>query len=371
MINSREFLDLLRRHDLTFFAGVPDSLLKDFCGCLNEQGLEITCANEGNAVALAAGYHLASGRIGVCYFQNAGLGNAFNPLASLAHPEVFSVPQLLLIGWRGEPSTIDEPQHQVQGRVTLPTLDLLGIDYAILSSEPNQAAQQVAEAVAYMNDHSSPYALVVKRGIFAEHDLAVNGNQKNLASREAALGEVILAFGSTTRLIATTGKLSRELFELRTATNQGHASDFLTVGSMGHASSIALGIALQRTDQPVACLDGDGAALMHLGALATIGSQAPTNFHHVLFNNGVHDSVGGQVTSGPEVDFPAVAGACGYHWVGRALTCNEIKDRIEEMLTIPGPTFLDVPVKKGARRDLGRPTCDPKTSKREFMNGLQ
>lgn len=370
MIDCREFLSLLHNHELSFFAGVPDSLLKDFCACLSDHDLEITCANEGNAVGLVAGYHLATGKIGVCYLQNAGLGNSLNPLISLTHSDVYAIPLLLLVGWRGEPGTDDEPQHIAQGKITLPTLDLLGIDHSVLSPEPDQAAEQVARAVAYMSEREAPYALIVGRDIFREYATDKQSELSDLLTREAALRVLVSVLPPDARTVATTGKLSRELFELRASSGQSHAQDFLTIGSMGHASSIALGLALHRPERPVFCLDGDGAALMHLGALATIGSQAPPNFHHIIFNNGVHDSVGGQATAGPSVDFPAIARACGYCWSERARTADDIQTGMNAMLTTAGPTMLEILVKRGSRKELGRPARKPTENKQEFMSGL-
>jgi len=370
MIDCLEFLELLRNHELNIFAGVPDSLLRDFCACLSDYDLAITCADEGNAVALAAGHYLATGEIGVCYFQNSGLGNAYNPLVSLTHPDVYSIPVLLLIGWRGGPGMKDEPQHVVQGKITLPTLDLLGIRQAVLSPDISETTEIVSEAVVYMKTTNSPYALVVRSHTFENYDICEAAEPSGLLTREAALRVFISVLPPEARLVATTGRLSRELFELRDSYDGDHGRDFLTVGSMGHASSIALGIALHQPDRPVFCLDGDGAALMHLGAMATIGTRAPGNFYHILFNNGVHESVGNQPTAGPGVDFPAIALACGYKHAVRATGADEIRNRAKEMLTSPGPTFLEITINTGSRENLGRPTTNPRDNKTEFMNGL-
>lgn len=371
MIDCRRFLSQFHKQNLTFFAGVPDSLLKDFCACLTANGSNISCANEANAIALATGYHLASSNVGVCYMQNSGLGNAYNALASLTHPDVYSIPVLLLIGWRGEPGKTDEPQHLVQGRITLPTLDLLGIDHAIMSDDFDTASAQLIEAVAYMSRHQAPYALIVRPNIFEPFAGPDEKVDTDLLSRESALEAVVSLLPPEARTVATTGKLSRELAELRASGPNDADADFLTVGSMGQASSIALGVALHTPARPVFCLDGDGAALMHLGAWAAIGYQAPANFKHILFNNSVHDSVGGQATAGPEVDFLAVAKATGYRWTGRATSAEEIKTAIKSMLTEPGPCLLEIKIAKGAQADLGRPSTTPCENKQRFMSGLK
>ena len=370
MIDCAEFLKLLLRHEFDFYAGVPDSRLKDFCTCLEATGGGLTCANEGNAIAAATGHYLATGRAGVAYFQNSGLGNAYNPLVSLAHSEVYAIPMLLLIGWRGEPEVADEPQHLAQGRVTLPTLDLLGISYAVLPTTMAEAERVVSDAVDSMKRTSSPFALVVRSKTFKAYPRSTTNPTADFLTREAALKTLLSVLPETARLVATTGKLSRELFELRVTDGDGHARDFLTVGSMGHASSIALGVALGQPTRLVVCLDGDGAALMHLGAMATIGKTAPRNFGHILFNNGVHESVGGQPTCGPKVDFCAVAKACGYRSASIAVKPDEILAWVERFNSESGPVFLEIRIAPGSRADLGRPTTSPQANKSEFQNGM-
>jgi phosphonopyruvate decarboxylase len=370
MIDCRQFLDVLRDHQLTFFAGVPDSLLKHFCAAVDDAADSVTCANEGNAVALLAGYHLATGRIGVCYLQNSGLGNAFNPLMSLTHGKVYSIPLLLMVGWRGEPGRPDEPQHMAQGEVSASTLDVLGIEHAVMPPEFEPATEAVNHAVQRMRELSSPYALLVPKGTFSPYPVKEVREREPLITREEALKEVLAVVPAQTLIVSTTGKLSRELFELRVARGEGHGHDFLTVGSMGHASSIALGVALHRPERPVFCLDGDGAALMHMGSLTTIGTRKPPNYYHVIFNNGAHDSVGGQATAGFEVDLPTIAAGCRYKATYRARTAQEVRDALAEMVAQPGPSLLEIRVAKGARSDLGRPTSSPTDNKNEFMSGL-
>jgi phosphonopyruvate decarboxylase len=369
MIRPSDFLRLLKERQLDFFAGVPDSRLRDFCTCLEQDDCGTICANEGNAIATTAGYYLSTGRAGVCYFQNSGLGNAFNPLVSLAHSDVYAIPMLLLIGWRGEPGVADEPQHLAQGKITLPTLDLLGIGYAVLPDNIDEAERAVSSAVNQMNRTSSPFALVVKKGTFEPYPQPVTTCRVEPFTREAALKILVSALPESARMVATTGKLSRELFEFRAESGEDHCRDFLTVGSMGHASSIALGIAAGQPLRPIVCLDGDGAALMHMGAMATIGENTPNNFAHVLFNNGVHESVGGQPTCSPDVDFCAVAVACGYRSAAVATKPDEVSAWAEKVTSHNGPAFLEIRIASGSRDDLGRPTSSPQDNKTEFMNG--
>jgi len=275
MISCKKFYDYLAKGEIDFFTGVPDSLLKDICAYVSDnapQKRNIIAANEGNAVALAAGYYLATGKIGLVYMQNSGLGNAVNPLTSLADPEVYSVPMLLLIGWRGEPGVKDEPQHVKMGKVTLNLLETLGMPYRILDEDYEN---KINDAIEYMKNNKAPYALVVKKGVFEEYKLQKKVKTNYELNREGAIKTVVQLLDEMDVVVSTTGKTSRELFELRDSNKQGHEKDFLTVGSMGHSSSIALGIALEKPNRNVYCFDGDGALIMHMGALSTIGNLKP------------------------------------------------------------------------------------------------
>ena len=315
MIRPSFFIDTLQKHDIDFYAGVPDSLLKNICAYISDHldsRHNIIAANEGGAVGIAAGYHLATSKIPVVYMQNSGEGNIINPLASLTDKEVYNIPVLLLIGWRGKPGVHDEPQHVKQGKVTLPLLDTMGINYQVLSLDESVAETQIAEAVAYMKQTNEVYALVVEKNTFDTYTLQNKVENALTLSREEAIQTVAAALGPKDCIVSTTGMISRELFEYRTAMGQSHERDFLTVGSMGHASQIALGIALEKPDRHVWCFDGDGAVIMHMGSMAITASKAPVNFVHVLFNNGAHDSVGGQPTVGLNIDVPAIAKAVGY-----------------------------------------------------------
>ncbi len=371
MISCKNFYDKLIENKIDFFTGVPDSLLKDFCAYVADNTPDernIIAANEGNAVALAAGYHLATRRFGLVYMQNSGEGNAVNPLTSLADPDVYSIPMLLIIGWRSEPGKKDEPQHVKMGKITLKLLDTLEIPYKILEDSYEDT---IKEAINYMKNKKSPYAIVVSKGTFQEYKLKNKIKTNYELNREEAIKIIAPLLHDDDIVVSTTGKTSRELFELREATKQGHEKDFLTVGSMGHSSSIALGIALKKSDRDVYCFDGDGALIMHMGALAIIGQLKPKNFKHIVFNNYAHDSVGGQPTAAFNINIPKIAKACGYKDAFSAETKEEIIDKVGKMSKMEGPILLEVIINKGARKNLGRPTKTPIENKEDFMKFLQ
>ena len=375
MISPEFFVETLSKHGIDFFAGVPDSLLKNICAYIADHAdssHNIITANEGAAIGLAAGYHLATGKAGVVYMQNSGEGNIINPLASLTDKEVYNIPVLLVIGWRGRPGVHDEPQHVKQGKVTTGLLDVMGIRYEVLSKEEDLAAAQIAKAADALK-HNEVYALVVEKDTFSEYKLQ-NIETNNLTmTREEAIQTVAKTLAPTDVIVSTTGMISRELFEARAAWGQRHDKDFLTVGSMGHASQIALGIALNKKDRRVWCFDGDGATIMHMGSMAIVASKKPTNYVHVVFNNGAHDSVGGQPTVGLKINLPAVAKAVGYTSVYTVSTKEELNSQLSIICSQlnEGPVLLEVKVKKGNRKDLGRPTTTPIENKEAFMNNLK
>lgn len=373
MVRPSFFIDTLQKHDIDFYAGVPDSLLKNICAYISDHldsRHNIIAANEGGAVGIAAGYHLATSKIPVVYMQNSGEGNIINPLASLTDKEVYNIPVLLLIGWRGKPGVHDEPQHVKQGKVTLPLLDTMGINYQVLSQDESVAETQIAEAVAYMKQTNEVYALVVEKNTFDTYTLQNKVENALTLSREEAIQTVAAALGPKDCIVSTTGMISRELFEYRTAMGQSHERDFLTVGSMGHASQIALGIALEKTDRHVWCFDGDGAVIMHMGSMAITASKAPVNFVHVLFNNGAHDSVGGQPTVGLDIDVPAIAKAVGYKHAFSVDSAGGLQEILRSPEILEGPTLIQVCVRKGNRKDLGRPTTTPIENKNALMHFL-
>jgi len=372
MINCKCFYDLLNKNGIDFFAGVPDSLLKDFCAYVADNSENhIITHNEGGAIALTTGYHLATKKIGLVYMQNSGQGNSVNPLTSLADPDVYNIPILLLIGWRGEPGKKDEPQHVKQGKITLKLLETLNIPYEILPDSDELVERSLENASEHFEINSSPYALVVREGTFESYSLKNKIKTDYELSREEAIKSIVDELNERDIIVSTTGKVSRELFEHREKNEKNHEKDFLTVGSMGHSSQIALGIALSKPDRKVYCLDGDGAVIMHMGSLAIIGSQNPRNFKHIILNNGAHESVGGQPTAGFNIDFVKIAEACGYKTALRAETREEIKEKMKLLKSNDNLSLLEIRINKEVRSDLGRPTTIPKENKEAFMRFLE
>lgn len=373
MISPAFFIEKLRKNGVDFFAGVPDSLLKNMCAYITDHfdtAHNIITANEGAAIGLAAGHYLATGQPACVYMQNSGEGNIINPLASLTDREVYNIPVLLLIGWRGRPGVHDEPQHVKQGKVTTGLLNVMGINYEVLAKEEDKAEKQIAKAIKALQNKDA-FALVIEKDTFDDYKLQ-NVEVNDLAmSREEAIQTVAAALGEKDCIVSTTGMISRELFEYRAAMSQGHERDFLTVGSMGHASQIALGIALAQPNRRVWCFDGDGAAIMHMGSMAIVANKAPKNYVHVVFNNGAHDSVGGQPTVGLKIDLPAIAKAVGYVNTFSVDNKTDLAEALKAVQTVNGPLLLEVKVKKGNRKDLGRPTTTPIQNKEALMQFLQ
>ena len=365
-------LDFLLRFD--FFVGVPDSQLKPLCNYLMATyGLgehHLIAANEGNAVGLAAGYHLATGKTPVVYMQNSGEGNVVNPLLSLMNDKVYGIPCLFVIGWRGEPGVHDEPQHIYQGEVTLKLLEDMDVAYFVIDRETRED-----ELISKLDEWDALFAagkqaaLVVRKGALS-FEGKVKYENGNGMLREEVIRRVAAAAGEGV-IVSTTGKASRELFEIREARGEGHGKDFLTVGSMGHASSIALGIAKQKKERRVWVIDGDGACLMHMGAMALMGAESPKNVVHIVINNGAHETVGGMPTVASRIDLAGVARACGYPTVLRATNEAELDAALAAAEAVETLVFLEVTAAIGARDDLGRPTTTAKENKEAFMQELQ
>jgi len=373
MISPEFFFRALKEERINFFSGVPDSLLKNICAYITDNTIDknhIIAANEGNALSLGIGYHLATNKLPLVYMQNSGLGNIVNPLLSLADTDVYAIPMLLMIGWRGEPNVKDEPQHKKQGRITIELLESMGIKYQMLSSNTNNAEAEkiVQEAVSYAQKNNTPYALVVRKGSFETYKLKSDTKGDFPLLREQAIKLIVDRLSEKDIVVATTGVTSRELFEYREVLGQGHEKDFLTVGGMGHANQIALGIALQKPDRQVFCFDGDGAMLMHMGSLAINANTRCSNFKHIIFNNGAHDSVGGQPTVAYKIDVEAIANAVGYDKVLQANNEYEIKNSLKELQQFNGMVLLEIRVNKGFRSDLGRPTTTPLENKKALMD---
>ncbi len=377
MIEPVRFIEAFKMAGVRFFTGVPDSLMKPFSAALDGSLTvreHVIAANEGNAVAVAMGHTLATGAPALVYLQNSGLGNTVNPLLSLVDPEVYGVPMVLLIGWRGQPGVADEPQHVKQGRITPAMLDVMEIPSQQLTPDTTDedAAAIVRRAADEATARNGPSAIVVHKGTF----VAVGGGtgsseaEEQRPSREEALASVLGVIPPGSVVVSTTGMLSREVFELRQAAGLEGELDLLTVGGMGHASSIALGVSLADPRRPVWCLDGDGALLMHLGALAVIARAASPSFHHIVFNNQVHDSVGGQPTAIDVVDVVALARAAGYRWADTTSTLADVVPATMRA-AMQGPSLLEIEVRPGNRPDIGRPTRTPMQARLELQQSLR
>ncbi len=367
----KAFVDVL---GADFYTGVPDSQLKALCNYLmSEYGIDpkhhIIAANEGNCTALAAGYHLATGKIPVVYLQNSGEGNIINPVASLLNEKVYAIPMIFVIGWRGEPGVKDEPQHIYQGEVTLKLLEDMGIRHFVVGSETT-AEELVVTMNGFRDDLAKgrDVAFVVRKGALSFEGALKYANDNTMA-REEIIRHIAQVTGDDP-IVSTTGKASRELFEIREAAGEGHERDFLTVGSMGHASSIALGVALNKPEQKIWCIDGDGAALMHLGAMAVIGAQKPSNLAHVVINNAAHETVGGMPTVADSVDLVSIALACGYPYAVRVDDLEALDAELARVRSREGLSCIEVCCSIGARDDLGRPTTTALENKQNFMRYL-
>ncbi|NHZ84975.1 MAG: phosphonopyruvate decarboxylase [Planctomycetia bacterium] len=373
-IQPLQFFQLLVNNNVEFFTGVPDSLLKQLCLCIDDnvsKDKHIIAANEGNAIALATGFHLGTGKIALVYMQNSGLGNAVNPLLSLADPEVYSIPMLILIGWRGEPGVKDEPQHVKQGKVQSDLLDSINLRHDIISADDSEWEQKITKGINTAITDNCPYAIIIKKGTFDKYNIVEDEIESELMTREEALEILLKNIPTDAVIVSTTGKASREIFEIREKNNEPHFKDFLTVGSMGHCSSIALGIALAQPKRKVICIDGDGAFLMHMGSLAAIGKSQPSNFYHILMNNYVHESVGGQKTAIDSIDVQGIANSSKYAGVSYIDNKSDLENGIKNILITKGPHFLEIKLKPGSRNDLGRPTIKPIDNKRNFIEFLK
>lgn len=370
-MKAQEFVDTLEGIlEIEFYAGVPDSLLGPLTGeIMSRYGISrkhIVAANEGNAAGLAAGYHLATGKIPCVYMQNSGEGNMLNPYASLLAPEVYKIPCVFVIGWRGEPGTKDEPQHVFQGEITQTLMELLTIQTVVITEDMKaEDLQERCQVFKRLLSEGKCVAFLVEKGALTS-DVKVKYSNSYTMKREDALREIVKGTGEDI-LVSTTGKASRELFEIREQNGQSHQYDFLTVGSMGHSSSIALSIALAKKEQKVWCIDGDGAMLMHMGAMAVIGANAPRNFVHILINNESHETVGGMPTVAGSIDFAKIAEGCGYQRILKASTPEEVARVVEEAKGADELTFIEIKAALGARSDLGRPTTTAEENKKSFM----
>ena len=365
-------LDFLKEFE--FFAGVPDSQLKPLCNYLMAtygiSDKHVIAANEGNAVGLAAGYHLATGKVPVVYMQNSGLGNIINPVASLMNDKVYGIPCVFVVGWRGEPGVHDEPQHIYQGEVTLKLLEDMDIAAFVIGKDTSEAElnAKMTEFKALLAK-GKQVAFVVRKGAL-EFDGKVKYTNGNKMLREEIIEHIANVSGADV-VVSTTGKASRELFEIRERRGQTHGSDFLTVGSMGHSSSIALAIAREKPQRKVWIIDGDGALLMHMGSMALLGVNAPKNVIHVVINNGAHETVGGMPTVAESIDLCKIAEGCGYPSFVSVDSFEALDAALAEAKAADRLSFIEVKCSIGARDDLGRPTTTAKENKENFMEYLK
>lgn len=370
MIAPEEFVNYLLKLNITFFTGVPDSLLKDFCAYLSDNFPQnhITADNEGGAVAIAIGKYLSTKEPALVYMQNSGIGNALNPLISLADKDIYGIPTLLLIGWRGRPGTDDEPQHIKQGKITLDLLETAGIKTFILPFEEHKIKDTILQAYNWTKKESNPAALIAPTGIFTNYSAQKQKKDSELTlSREESLEEIISNLNPTDLIVSTTGMISREIYEIRERNKQNHSNDFLCVGGMGHASLIAFGIALNKPQNRIFAIEGDGAVIMHMGHMGIIGSRQVKNLIHIVLNNGAHDSVGGQSTIGLTANFTKTAKNLGYKTAVSIESKEELKRILCDLKNMPTPIFLEIKVKKGARNNLGRPSRNMWQAKENFI----
>lgn len=358
-----------------FYTGVPDSQLKALCNYLmNTYGIDpkhhVIAANEGNCTALAAGYHLATGKVPVVYMQNSGEGNIINPVASLLNDKVYAIPVIFVVGWRGEPGLHDEPQHIYQGEVTIKLLEDMDIKPFIIGKDTTEDELiDVMKEFREILSTGKNVAFVIRKGALS-YDGKVEYKNDNTMVREDIIKHIVNISGEDP-IISTTGKASRELFETREANTQSHKYDFLTVGSMGHSSSIALGVAINKPETKVWCVDGDGALLMHMGSMAVLGANKPKNVVHIVINNGAHETVGGMPTVAANIDVVAIAKACGYPNAVSVMSFNDLDKALENAKKTDELSLIEVKCSIGARDDLGRPTTTALENKENFMEYLK
>ena len=373
MVNQEILFSSLQKMGISFFTGVPDSLLNDFCLYLVNNipdGQHVMAANEGNAVAIAAGHYMATGNIPVVYMQNSGIGNATNPLLSLTHDCVYGIPMILVIGWRGDPAISDHVQHQKQGELTPVLMNDMDIPYEILDDEKT-VVQKFEWAIAKAKEISSPVALIAKKAILTEKVKKQQYAESNLMNREEAVSAVLDVLGDKAIYLGTTGRATREVNEQLKEHGIGEGHEFQNVGSMGHVSSVGLGIALARPEQNIVVFDGDAAVVMHMGALATNCRYKAGNMIHIVLNNGVNESVGGQPSAGYVVNLTKIASACGYQTPGHAVeTKEELQDIIKNHQKGGMPLFIDLHVRQGIRSDMPKLNINHKAQKNALMENL-
>lgn len=373
-MKASRLLSQLENMGIDTIAGVPDSTLKQFCdGVQTYEGSlkHYVTANEGAAAGLAIGTYLASGKPACVYMQNSGIGNIVNPLASLANGDVYGIPMLFIVGWRGEPGVKDEPQHVFQGKITCELFETLAVAYSVIDQNTTQEEMDdILKEAGMILERGEQFAIIVKKGTFEKEEPFLWSNENPMV-REEVLGHILRGLSRDTVIVSTTGKISRELYEQSEKIYGGHENIFMTVGGMGHASMIALGVAQKRPDKSVVCVDGDGAALMHMGAMPFIAAQAPENFYHIVINNMAHESVGAMPTGCQQTSFVRMAEAAGYRAVYKLETLEAADQLGQRVGKEKGPVFVEIPVSLESRSDLGRPKESARENKEGFMSFLK
>lgn len=374
MISCQEFFDFLKEKDFLFFTGIPDSTFKEWIKfVIDSDGINLKhmiACNECEAIALAAGYHLATNKIGVVYMQNSGLGKAINPLTSLCDPEVYSIPLLLMVGWRGEPGKEDAPQHKRMGKITTSLLKTLSIPYSIIEPNISQVKAEFNKAEQYFKEHSGPYAFILRKNIFEEYKSKLKHVTDYTITREGAIRIIMDKLNDDDIVVSTTGYTSRELFEYRESRKGDHHKSFYNIGSMGCASSIGLSVALEHPNKRIVVFDGDGSVIMQMGALTTIGKYHPSNLLHIIFDNQAHESTGGQPTNSKFIDFITIALASNYKSAIIVNNQKQLDEALSKTLTMEGPTMVLIKIKQESRKNLKRPNKEPKEYKEDLIRFL-
>lgn len=364
MIDADLFLSFLKKKKINFFSGVPDSVLKYFSNALERTNSHFICTNEGSAVSLAIGNYLTTRNIGLVYMQNSGFANAINPLISIAGKTVYSIPLLLLIGWRGSPGIEDEPQHQAKGKITTKLLNNLNIKYLVIKEKKD--FHKISNLINFSKKNKVPVALLCKPGVLLGSNIIIHKNNENLPRREDVILKILENINNNNKIISTTGYTSRELFQLRKTHKKNKGKDFYMVGGMGHSSMVALGVSLKSKNN-VICLDGDGSLLMHMGSLATIGVFGKKNFRYILLNNAAHESVGGQKTFAEQIDFSLLSKSLGFKSYVLIKSKNDYEKILTKFLKLPGPSFLEIKIQVKSMKNLSRPS-NFKMIKNKFMS---
>lgn len=375
MVDQEKIVKKIQSEGVEFITGVPDTLLNDFCVYVEKnwpKDKHVIAANEGNSIGLAAGYHLSTNTVPVVYMQNSGLGNTINPIVSLTHKDVYGIPLVLLVGWRGNPEVKDHAQHKKQGELTPVLMDDMDIPYKILEDDTQDTMNKFEWAIKTAKETNNAVGLIVKKGVLEKGEKEGFPDDLNYhLTREQAIDHIVGSLPEDTVYVAATGRATRELYEVRNNRGESKENDFLNVGAMGHTSSIALGIAIAKPEKLVVCLEGDSSAIMHLGALPTEGMVYPPNFLHVILNNGVHESVGGQESAGFNINLTEIAKNSGLLTVANSVkTKDEISNALKELLGKNKPALLDIHIKKGIRKDCPPLKFNHKEQKDSLMRKI-